>query len=125
MTALMVDAEAWVATWLETQTAVITVTETPAALTPPLLHVVRIGGPDDGLSMEFPTVSIHAFGVDRHTAKALALTARHALYSAIGQTWQGAVCVTVRTLAGPAWTPYDNTTLRRVTGTYRPQLQTA
>lgn len=121
----MVDAEAWAASWIEHVTGTTTVTETPNPLVPPLFQVVRIGGPDDGLSMEFPTLSLHAFAADRHSAKALALVGRQALFAAIGQTWQGAVCVKVTTVAGPVWTPYDNTALRRVTGTYQPQLQTS
>lgn len=125
MTALMVDAESWAQSWIESYTTVTTVTETPNPLVPPLFQVVRIGGPDDGLSMEFPTLSLHAFAEDRHSAKALALVGRQALFAAIGQTWQNVVCVKVTTVAGPVWTPYDNTNLRRVTGTYQPQLQTS
>lgn len=125
ITVLEVDAEAWVRSWLEAQTGTTTVTETANPLATPLYQVVRIGGSDDGVVLDSATISLHAFAANRPTAKNLAYRARTALYASRGVVFDGAVCTRVRTIGGPSWTPYDNTDVRRVTGTYQVSLKIA
>jgi hypothetical protein len=120
-----VDYEGVLRALLEVQTGITTCTETPASLTPPLFHVVVVGGVDDGVVLAEPTVSVHAFGADRPSARALALRARTALYASRGLMFEGAVITGVVTRSSLAWTPYDDTSLRRVTGTYSVRMKRA
>lgn len=130
---LMVDAEAVIRAWVEQQTGVPAVTETPGSLGDhmPLFQVVRIGGGDDAVTLDLATISLHAYatgatGSDaRSAARTLAYQGRVALYAARGVVFDGAVVTRVRTIGGPAWTPYDNTTLRRFTGTYQVAIKPA
>jgi hypothetical protein len=122
---LGVDVEAWARSWLESYTGVTTCTETPSAISGELLQVVRIGGGDDGVILDRAMLSVHAFAGNRPTAKHLAYVARNALFAARGVVHDGAVCARVSTIGGPHWTPYDNTALRRVTGTYQVSVKVA
>lgn len=129
MTAIIpeIDAEYVIRGWLEVHTGVITVTETDNDLAAnlPQLQVVRIGGGDDGVVLDRPTFSVHAYAATRDAARKLALTARTALYAARGVVFEGAVVTRVATIGGPAWTPYSNTNLRRFTATYQVSIKAA
>jgi hypothetical protein len=123
----VVDSELWVRAWLDAQLTARVVTDTPADLAGqvPLVQVARIGGGDDSFILDRPMVSIHGFGVDRAAARAVGYQARTALFAAVGVVFQGAVVTRVSTVGGPAITPYDNTDVRRSTGTYELRIKPA
>lgn len=128
MTALMVDVESVIRAWLQQQLPTATVgTETPADLEAhlPFVQPVRIGGGDDGVTLDAATMSIHTFGVDRASARTLGYQVRAALFDARGVVFQNATVTRVATIGGPAWTPYDNTNIRRTTGTYQVRIKSA
>lgn len=123
----VVDAELWVVEWLQANTGVTSCTETDDKLGDelPLFQVARIGGGDDGYVLDRAMISLHAYAVTRDLARKLAYQGRTSLFAARGVRFQGAVVTKVATIGGPAWTPYTNTNLRRVTGTYQVSIKAA
>lgn len=88
----------------------------------PVVQVVRIGGAhdDNDPSLQSPTVSVDVFAQDRGAATDLAQDVDTAMRRRLpGRTIRGASAGRVRTVAGPAWRPWDDTTLRRFGGTYQ------
>lgn len=124
----MADVESLLVPWLSTVLGVRVVTDTPAnlALVLPVVAVLRVGGPaDDNLpELDFPTVSIDCYQMDRLSS----LTLAGQVHTAIRQTLvntvhtvgsQSVVIVKTQTVTGPSWRPYDDTSLRRIGATYR------
>lgn len=97
-------------------------TELPADLAGqvPLVQVVRIGGPHSGEDpyIQVPTVSVDTFAGDRASATDLSHQVDLALRRITGTTVHGARFGIVRTLSGPAWRPWDDTSVRRFGATY-------
>lgn len=121
-----VPAETVLIAWLKTAfPAARVVTETPANLADvvPCIRVTRFGGSDEYLSaFDNPTMDFDCYDVGREAARTLAYAVRASLRDDLpGQVVAGTSVVRVRTISGPAWTPYDNTNLRRFT--YSAQLR--
>lgn len=87
-----------------------------------LYRVLRVGGPSDQNNARFdlPTVALDSFGSDRAAATTAALDADDALRVTLpGVTTSSATVTRVETITGPHWTPWSDTTVRRMTSTYR------
>ncbi|GAA2108207.1 hypothetical protein [Streptomyces synnematoformans] len=96
-------------------------TELPADLLDvlPVLQVQRVpGGGDDGFRLDRALVDADAYAATRAGASQLARTARAVLLGLPGTTTTAAVFGRVRTVAAPAWRPYENPGLRRMGTTY-------
>lgn len=114
--------------WLTTQLdGVRVVSTTPADLAQqvPLLRVLRIGGPDDGVILDSPTVAIHAFTTSAPTANALLYQVNTALRAARGVIISGAVITQVRKLGGPSWAPTAEQKLAHSVSTYQIRIKVA
>lgn len=129
----MADVEALLVPWLAAQVSARTVTELPADLDTiaPVVHVLRIGGPDDDNlpSFDMPTVSIDSYGVGRAAALELAQAVHDAVRVGLPNTSHTvtagtAVVTKTQTVTGPSWRPYDDITLRRFGATYRLHILT-
>lgn len=116
--------------FLVTAVGVRVCTELPADLADvlPLIQVVRVGGPslDDDPYVEAATVSVDCFDVTRADATDLAMQADLALRRLLpGARVLGASVGKVRTLTGPSWRPWDDTTnVRRFGATYQVWVKT-
>jgi hypothetical protein len=125
----LVDAELLVRGFLVAQfpDPVRVVTELPADLgAVPTIQVARIGGQSPSLTMDAANVDVDYFdgphdGLSaRENAKAGALQVRTALLMHMqGYAANGGAVQSVAEISAPRWVPYDNTTLRRFTATYR------
>lgn len=88
----------------------------------PVVQATRIGGPHDDNDplLQTPTVDIDYFAADRAAAFALAEAGDLALRRQLPGATVGTVRVgMVRTLSGPSWRGWDNTSIRRVGATYQ------
>lgn len=98
------------------------VTETPENLSDvlPCIEVMRFGGSDDVYTLDLANIDVDVYAVDRPSALDLAEQVRTSLrLHAEGQVVNGALIAQVTTLSAPKWVPYDNTTLRRISASYR------
>lgn len=97
-------------------------TETPADLGAelPCIQVVRFGGSDDVYTLDVINCDIDVYAADRLSGLQLAEQIRTSLrLHAEGQEVNGAFIAQVGTLSAPKWVPYDNTTMRRISASYR------
>lgn len=113
-------AETVLLTWLKAAfPAARVVTETPGDLADvvPCIQVSRFGGADEYVStFDNPSMDFDCYAATRGEARQLAYDVRSSLRDDLpGQVVAGASIVRVRTISGPAWTPYNNTNLRRFT----------
>lgn len=109
----------WLADEFPSPTRVVA--ETPANLgTVPCIQATRVAGGGEFFStFDNPIFSIHCFGKTRALAADLAESVRVAMRDDLeGQSLGTAFVLSVSTQQAPAWTPYDNTNLRRFTATY-------
>jgi hypothetical protein len=116
-----VDVEAELVAWLHTKLTVRVLTDLPADLGSvlPVVQVQRVGGSDDGFRLDRALVDIDAYAATRQGASALMAQARSALLTELrGVTTDVAVFAAVRTIAAPAWRPYENPALRRFGATF-------
>ena len=116
----MAEAEAVLVAWLrDAFPGARVVTETPANLADvlPCIRVSRFGGVDEEVStFDNPSLDFDCFGATRAEARSLAYAVRSSIRNDLpGQTRAGGFASRTRTLAGPVFTPYDNTSLRRFT----------
>lgn len=93
------------------------VTELPATLAGNTVRVTRISGTDDGQFSvyEDATVDFDCFAATRAATRTLAYAVRDYLRNDLPGTKVGtdAFVLSVRSVNGPAWLPYDNTDVRR------------
>lgn len=111
------------------------VTELPDKLVDalPVLQVVRAGGPNDRIAIDFPTFSLHAYAPaspnGAKAAAALLYKAFAALVTATGQvvTVDGnrAVLVRIDSIGGPSPAPYENTGVRHAVSTVQARIKAA
>lgn len=88
----------------------------------PLVQAVRIGGPShvDATTLHLPTFSLDCYAESRQAAHDLSLAADYAVRRQLpGSTILGANIGRVTTVVGPAWRPWDDTTVRRFGATYQ------
>jgi hypothetical protein len=116
------DIEAILIGWLAARyTDCRVCTELPAELPAKTIQVVRIGGaPENVIPFELPRVDVDVYAGDRAIARQLAAGLQWDLtFKLPGYTaGDGTRVVAVRCETGPAWAPYDNTAVRRMTATY-------
>lgn len=110
--------------WLETQlpAPVRVVTELPAGLAAklPVVQVVRFGGPDELPTIDLPNVDVDCYAATRGASEDLAEAVRDLLrFTLPGKTVDGATVTRVQTISGPAWRPWDDTTMRRHGASYQ------
>jgi len=98
------------------------VTERPGNLNEvlPCIEVGRFGGGDDVYTLDVANLDVDVYAATRPAALDLAEQVRTSLrLHAEGQEVDGALIAQVATLSAPKWVPYDNTTLRRISASYR------
>jgi hypothetical protein len=92
-------------------------TELPATLTDDTVRITRISGTDDGQFSvyEDAIVDFDCFAATRADARTLSYSVRDFLRDTLPGTEVGtdAFVISVRSVNGPAWVPYDNTNVRR------------
>lgn len=111
---LTVDVTGWIIARLQGAAGARFATETPADLEDqlPFVRPVRTGGPDDGKTLDIPTVVFHCFAGTDHDARVLAYAVRDAVAGLRDQVADGAVVTIVRKLGGPFRAAYDNPAVR-------------
>lgn len=98
------------------------VTEAPGNLDEvlPCIEVGRFGGEDSIYTLDVANLDVDVYAANRPAALDLAEQVRTSLrLHAEGQEVDGALIAQVATLSAPKWVPYDNTTLRRISASYR------
>lgn len=115
-----VAAETVLVEWLRTAfPSVRVVTETPANLADvlPVIQVTRFGGADEYIpAFDNPSMDFDVYAATRDAARGLAHDVRDSLRGDLpGATVLGVSVVRVRSISGPAWTFYNNTSMRRFT----------
>jgi len=115
-----VPAETALVAWLKSAfPAARVATETPADLAGnlPCIVVTRFGGTDEQFStFDNPTLDFDCYAASRAAARELAYEVRSSIRNDLpGQIVAGAFASRTRSIAGPSFTPYDNTSLRRFT----------
>lgn len=119
----LADAELVIRTALDAEfTSARVVTETPSNLGDvlPCIQVTRFGGADDVLVLDAAHIDIDTYAATRQAAADLAEQVRTYLRLTLpGTSHGGGFVADVTTISAPTWTPYDNTTLRRFTASYR------
>lgn len=116
------DVELALTGWIHTRYGVRAVTDLPGNLGGllPIVQVARYAGSDSGVSMDRPSVDIDVYAADRGAAHDLAERLRAGfLWELPGLSVGGLVFARTQTISGPAWRPYDNTTLRRCGAAYQ------
>ncbi|MER5903037.1 hypothetical protein ABT150_23510 [Streptomyces mirabilis] len=111
-----VDVEAELIGWLDTVLNVRVLTDLPADLGSilPVVQVQRVGGYDDGFRLDRALVDIDVYAATREAASALMAQTRSKLLTELrGVATDTAVFTVARTVAAPAWRPYENPALRR------------
>lgn len=111
---LTVDATGWFISVLTDAVTARVAAETPSDLESqvPFLRVVRIGGPDDGVTLDEPTMAFHTYGTSQKAANQLAYDVKVAVYGLRGIVHNGAVLTAARSLSGPSWAAVENQNLR-------------
>ncbi|MFD9276933.1 hypothetical protein ACFWD7_06520 [Streptomyces mirabilis] len=111
-----VDVEAELIGWLDTVLDARVLTDLPADLGSvlPVVQVQRVGGYDDGFRLDRALVDIDVYAATREAASALMAQTRSKLLTELrGVATDTAVFTVARTIAAPAWRPYENPALRR------------
>lgn len=95
-------------------------TELPAAFGVPTIHVMKIGGLSSDPVVANPTVDVDVYAATRGEAFSLSLQVENLIqYDLMTRTdLPGAVVTGGRVDISPRWLPYDDTSKRRVSGTY-------
>lgn len=115
----------FVVTMLRETTGVRTAIELENNFSAPVHHVTILGGTDDTFLVDRPLVDIDTYGSSLIEGEQLAQEARSALYSAIGEIYNGAVLTRVVTSVAPRWIPTDRTDVRRFGATYQLSVHNA
>jgi hypothetical protein len=110
---LTVDVTGWFIAALDAALTARVGAETPADLETqvPFLRVLRIGGPDDGVILDEPTMAFHGFAASQKAANQLCYETKAAVYALRGVVRSGAVLTIARTLSGPSWADVTNQNL--------------
>lgn len=101
------------------------VTVLPSTLVPPVVQVFRIGGPDDGVMLDLPTIAVHAYTADEAQANQLCYQAGTVLRNARGAVVGGAVITRVRKLSGPYRAETSDQNLRHAVSLFQVYVKTA
>lgn len=113
----MAEAESVLVAALDAQFAARICTELPATLSGDTVRVTRISGTDDGQFSvyEDAIVDFDCFATTRAGARTLAYSVRAYLRNTLPGTKVGsnAFVVSVKSVNGPVWVPYDDTNVRR------------
>jgi hypothetical protein len=113
----MAEAEAVLVDALDAALTARICTELPATLPAEVVRVTRISGTDDGQFSvyEDAIVDFDCFAATRAGARTLAYSVRDFLRNTLPGQMVGtdAFVISVRSVNGPAWVPYDNTDVRR------------
>jgi hypothetical protein len=116
------DVERMLAGWLSAHLSVRTLTDTPTNLAQilPVIQITRFGGADRYPGIDTAQVDIDAYASTRTAAAQLAEDVRYAVrFVLAGQRVGDLTVADVETINGPAWRPYDNSSLRRFGATYQ------
>jgi hypothetical protein len=116
---LEVDVTQWLIAHVASDARLVGKTPDKLETVVPLIRFVRVGGSDDGVTLDRATVVAHCFATDLATATMLALKLGTAYRALRGQALDGAVITRVETLNGPTWTPYGNPLVEQVVRTDR------
>jgi hypothetical protein len=119
MNRLEVDVVQWLITHVTSDARLVGKTPDKLETVLPVIRFVRVGGTDDGVTLDRATVVAHCFGADLAAATMLALKLGTAYRALRGQALDGAVVTRVETVNGPAWTPYGNPLVEQVVRTDR------
>lgn len=112
-----------------TSTLARIVTELPDTLDAavPVIRVVRVGGPNDSIILDSPTVVLHGFVARPDEGYRLLHAAQTALRAAVGRRvsvdggW--AVMTALRAISGPSPAGYENPGLRHSVMTLQPRIK--
>lgn len=116
------DVEKLLVGWLGTNLGVRVLTDTPLNLADilPVVRVTRFGGADTDVVLDRANVDVDCYAATRLDAYTLCEQVRGALlFSLAGKTVSRVTVARVQTISGPAWRPWDNTSLRRFGATYQ------
>lgn len=115
------DVEKVLITWLAQRfPSVRLCAELPNTLAGDTVQVVQFGGAADDIPFAEASVDIDAYALTRQQAKTLAQDVQHAvMYELPGLKADGGVVLSAANITAPSWAPYDNTTVRRMTSSYR------
>ena len=116
-----VDVEAELVAWLASGLDARVLTDLPANLGEilPIIQIQRAGGSDDGLRLDRAFVDIDVYAATRQAASQLMSQTRSLLLTELrGAVTPTAVFTSARTIAAPAWRPYENPALRRFGATF-------
>lgn len=91
----------------------------------PFIRVVRTGGPNDGVRLDFATVVLHSFAASDQGANSLLYQAGTTLRQAVGAVRDGAVITQLRTLGGPGLVDYENPDVSHAFMTVQVRVKTA
>lgn len=121
---LAVDVTGWLVARLQESGVARFVTETPGNLADvmPLVRVERTGGPDDGYTLDIPTVVFHCFHGSDLLSRRLAYQVITHVYGLRDQLADGAVVTRVRKLGGPFRAAYENPAVRHHVVTMQPRI---
>lgn len=126
--ALEVDAKAWFIARLNATLPGVRVSgdvPSDAAEQVPFVRVVRVGGGDDGLTVDSPTLVLHHFHTSEPLANALAYQVGTAMRGLRGVVADGGTAQRVRKTGGPTWVAYENTGLQQVVTTWQTRIRNA
>jgi hypothetical protein len=112
---LTVDAATW---WINNLDVEATVdSETPGDVEGssdwvPFVSVQRVGGPNDNMAIDMPTLAFHCFETSQRAANELGYSVMAAARQIVGVVADGGICTQVRTLSGPSFAYTANPNLR-------------
>lgn len=119
----MIDCESLARTWLDDafpDAKVSTETDTTLGDNLPWIRVERGGGADKQYVIDFPLIDVDVFHSTRILARTLAEQVRDSLILTLPGKVVGPGNVRfAETILAPIWAPWDNTSLRRFTATYK------
>lgn len=90
----------------------------------PFVSVERIGGPNDNVILDVPTMAFHCYDTTPKTANQLGYDVIAAVRSLRGSPGNGAIMTIARTLSGPTWAATANTALRHAVVLMQPRIKT-
>lgn len=94
--------------------------ELPNSLVGDTIQVVQFGGPTDDIPFAEFNVDIDVYSLTRARSRQLAREVQQAvMYALPGTKIAGSIYLSASTISAPSWAPYDNTSVRRTTATYR------
>jgi hypothetical protein len=124
---LEVDVTGWFIRQLGARlTGVRVLAETPAKIEAhlPVVRIVGLGGPDDGLVIDSPSVAFHCFAADQAAANALALRTSTAIRALRGVPVDGAVVIFTQKRGGPTPNFHDNPAIREAVVIHQISIKT-